>query len=35
VNDELNKVEEKIGDARRRHNDFLAELGLPPLPFTM
>ncbi len=35
VNDELNKVEEKIGDARRRHNEFLAELGLPPLPFTM
>lgn len=35
VNDELNKIEERIGDARRRHNDFLAELGLPPLPFTM
>ena len=34
VNDELNKVEERIGDATRRHNDFLAELGLPPLPFT-
>ena len=35
VNDELNKVEERIGDAIQRHNEFLAELGLPPLPFTM
>lgn len=35
VNDELNQVEERIGDAIQRHNDFLAELGLPPLPFTM
>ena len=35
VNDELNEVEKKIADASQRHNDFLAELGLPPLPFTM
>ena len=35
VNDELNKVEKKNGDTTRRHNDFLAELGLPPLPFIM
>ena len=34
VNDELNKVEEKIGNAIQRHNAFLAELGLPLLPFS-
>jgi type I restriction enzyme M protein len=34
VNDELNKAEERIGNAIQRHNGFLAELGLPPLPFT-
>ena len=31
VHAELLAVEEKIGEARRRHNRFLAELGLPPL----
>jgi len=32
VHAELLAVEEKIGAARQRHNQFLAELGLPPLP---
>jgi type I restriction enzyme M protein len=32
VHDELEKIEQAIGDAKGRHNAFLAELGLPPLP---
>ncbi|GMT43270.1 MAG: hypothetical protein IEMM0003_0089 [bacterium] len=31
VNANLRSLEEKIGAARNRHNEFLKELGLPPL----
>ncbi len=34
VNNELVSLEEKINDATHRHNIFLAELGLAPLPLT-
>jgi type I restriction enzyme M protein len=29
---ELVEIEQKIKDAAKRHNEFLKELGLPPLP---
>ena len=32
VNGELVDLEKKITEARNTHNDFLKELGLPPLP---
>ncbi len=32
VNEELVSLEEKIKEARKKHNAFLKELGLPPLP---
>jgi type I restriction enzyme M protein len=32
VHSELVTIEQSIDDAKRRHNTFLAELGLPPLP---
>ena len=34
VNEELVALEEKIRNATHRHNEFLAELGLPLLPLT-
>jgi len=33
VNGELVYLEEKIASATNRHNEFLKELGLSPLPF--
>ncbi len=32
VHDQLQELEGKIADARNKHNEFLKELGLPPLP---
>ena len=32
VHAEPEAVERTIGEAKQRHNNFLAELGLPPLP---
>jgi type I restriction enzyme M protein len=32
VNKQLHAAQEKIGEAKKRHNAFLKELGLPPLP---
>jgi len=32
VHEELVKIESEISVAKNRHNAFLAELGLPPLP---
>ncbi|MCK6569246.1 MAG: hypothetical protein L6Q45_16310 [Anaerolineales bacterium] len=32
VHEELQTLEKKISDAKSKHNDFLKELGLPPLP---
>jgi len=32
VNAELVKLEQNINTARDKHNEFLKELGLPPLP---
>ncbi len=32
VHQGLVAIEQDIAEARRRHNTFLAELGLPPLP---
>ena len=32
VNDDLHSLEQKIREARDKHNAFLTELGLPPLP---
>lgn len=32
VNEELVALEEKVVDATKKHNEFLKELGLPPLP---
>ncbi len=34
VNAELDKLEKDINAARDKHNEFLKELGLPPLPST-
>ncbi len=34
VNDELIALEEKIHNSTQRHNEFLEQLGLPPLPST-
>ena len=32
VHEQLRTLEEKIADAKKKHNEFLKELGLPPLP---
>ena len=32
THDDLVKIEEEIKQARARHNKYLKELGLPPLP---
>ena len=32
VHEELQALEAKIADAKKKHTDFLKELGLPPLP---
>ena len=32
VNQDLHAIETKIETAKNRHNQFLQELGLPPLP---
>lgn len=32
VHEELQTLEKKISDAKSKHNEFLKELGLPPLP---
>ncbi len=32
VNAEMVALEQKIADAANKHNEFLKELGLPPLP---
>jgi type I restriction enzyme M protein len=32
VNAELVTLEQKIANAAKKHNEFLKELGLPPLP---
>ncbi|MDR0725081.1 MAG: type I restriction-modification system subunit M, partial [Prevotellaceae bacterium] len=32
VNDELIDIEKKIAEATEKHNQYLKELGLPPLP---
>jgi type I restriction enzyme M protein len=32
VNDDLKKIEQEIAKAKKRHNAYLVELGLPPLP---
>ena len=34
VNSTLLEIEQKIAESTKKHNEFLKELGLPPLPWT-